>query len=170
AGAFLTVDPLDASAKAEDPLSWNRYAYVRGNPLNRVDPTGEDDTVKQADTHGAPPDAGNKESPEERERRAKLEKLRAEQRAQLPAMQIPKFAETVGCSQAQKDALQAAEQGAVDSVAAEVGKGEARKLASLFGTLKFYCLQEQEAAATAQMAGLPYFFALAMNPQGVFTG
>ena len=41
-GAFLTVDPLDSSAKAEDPLSWNRYAYVRGNPLNRVDPTGED--------------------------------------------------------------------------------------------------------------------------------
>jgi len=43
AGAFLTVDPLDASAKAADPLSWNRYAYVRGNPLNRVDPTGEAD-------------------------------------------------------------------------------------------------------------------------------
>ncbi|MCE5246902.1 RHS repeat-associated core domain-containing protein, partial [bacterium] len=43
AGAFLTVDPLDASAKAADPLSWNRYAYVRGNPLNRVDPTGEED-------------------------------------------------------------------------------------------------------------------------------
>ncbi|MEN6631779.1 MAG: RHS repeat-associated core domain-containing protein, partial [Candidatus Polarisedimenticolia bacterium] len=89
AGAFLTVDPLDASAKAEDPLSWNRYAYVRGNPLNRVDPTGEEDTAKQADTHGAPPDAGNKESPEERERRAKLERLRQLQREQLKAGVVP---------------------------------------------------------------------------------
>jgi len=75
AGAFMTVDPLDASAKAADPLSWNRYAYVRGNPLNRVDPTGEEDTAKQADTHGAPPDAGNKESQEEQERDRRIERL-----------------------------------------------------------------------------------------------
>ena len=41
-GAFLTVDQLDASAKAEDPLSWNRYAYVEGSPLSRNDPSGGD--------------------------------------------------------------------------------------------------------------------------------
>jgi len=75
AGAFLTVDPLDASAKAADPLSWNRYAYVRGNPLNRVDPTGEDDTAKQADTHGKPPETGDKESQEEQERDRRIERL-----------------------------------------------------------------------------------------------
>src|SRR5262249_58977189 len=37
-GRFLTTDPIVA-----DPLdgqSWNRYSYVRGNPLSLVDPTG----------------------------------------------------------------------------------------------------------------------------------
>jgi hypothetical protein len=29
-----------ASARISDPQSWNRYAYVRNNPVNRMDPDG----------------------------------------------------------------------------------------------------------------------------------
>jgi RHS repeat-associated protein len=39
-GRFLTSDPYQASAGAGDPASWNRYAYVRGDPVGRVDPQG----------------------------------------------------------------------------------------------------------------------------------
>jgi uncharacterized protein RhaS with RHS repeats len=38
-GRFLSVDPAGGSPKF--PQSWNRYAYVRGNPLKYTDPTGE---------------------------------------------------------------------------------------------------------------------------------
>jgi RHS repeat-associated protein len=37
-GRFLSVDPLGGDARA--PQSWNGYAYVRGNPLKYIDPTG----------------------------------------------------------------------------------------------------------------------------------
>lgn len=40
-GRFLSVDPLGGNPRA--PQSWNRYAYVIGNPLKYVDPTGESD-------------------------------------------------------------------------------------------------------------------------------
>src|SRR5208283_5854851 len=43
-GRFNTADPYMASAKGannpNDPGTWNRYAYVAGDPVNRVDPTG----------------------------------------------------------------------------------------------------------------------------------
>ena len=39
-GRFNTADPYQASAGAGDPGSWNRYSYVVGDPVNRVDPTG----------------------------------------------------------------------------------------------------------------------------------
>jgi RHS repeat-associated protein len=39
-GRFLTADPYMASAGAADPSSWNRYAYVEGDPINYVDPKG----------------------------------------------------------------------------------------------------------------------------------
>jgi RHS repeat-associated protein len=39
-GRFLTTDPEASSAKANDPGSWNRYAYVRGDPVNYQDKTG----------------------------------------------------------------------------------------------------------------------------------
>jgi RHS repeat-associated protein len=40
-GRFTTVDPyLDAQKALVDPQQWNRYAYVRNNPLRYVDPDG----------------------------------------------------------------------------------------------------------------------------------
>jgi RHS repeat-associated protein len=39
-GKFLSGDPLDGGI--DGAQSWNRYAYVQGNPLNRTDPTGMD--------------------------------------------------------------------------------------------------------------------------------
>jgi RHS repeat-associated protein len=41
-GRFASADPLQASASAINPQSWNRYAYVGNNPLNSADPTGMD--------------------------------------------------------------------------------------------------------------------------------
>jgi RHS repeat-associated protein len=38
-GRFLSVDPVLGNPQA--PQSWNRYAYVMNNPMNRTDPTGK---------------------------------------------------------------------------------------------------------------------------------
>lgn len=38
-GRFTSPDPV-ASANPSNPGSWNRYAYVEGDPVNKVDPTG----------------------------------------------------------------------------------------------------------------------------------
>ena len=37
-GRFLSTDPVLGTPKL--PQSWNRYAYVSGNPLRKVDPDG----------------------------------------------------------------------------------------------------------------------------------
>ncbi len=42
-GRFMTPDPYRASGGPADPQSWNRYAYTRGDPVNRFDPAGLDD-------------------------------------------------------------------------------------------------------------------------------
>lgn len=43
-GRFLSVDPyLDLSKATRHPQNWNRYSYVRNNPINLVDPDGRDD-------------------------------------------------------------------------------------------------------------------------------
>jgi len=42
-GRFMTADPLASSASGNDPGSLNRYAYVGGDPANRVDPSVTDD-------------------------------------------------------------------------------------------------------------------------------
>jgi len=39
-GRFLSPDP-GYDYDQLDPMSWNLYSYVRGNPINNVDPTGE---------------------------------------------------------------------------------------------------------------------------------
>jgi len=39
-GRFLTSDPYRASGGPSDPGSWNRYAYVQGDPVNLNDPEG----------------------------------------------------------------------------------------------------------------------------------
>jgi RHS repeat-associated protein len=42
-GRFMSPDPYQASAGPKDPGSWNRYAYTRGDPVNRTDHSGMDD-------------------------------------------------------------------------------------------------------------------------------
>ena len=44
-GRFMTPDPYTNSGRLNDPQSWNRYAYTRGDPVNRYDPSGMDDSV-----------------------------------------------------------------------------------------------------------------------------
>jgi RHS repeat-associated protein len=39
-GRFLTADPYTASGGTTNPSSWNRYAYVEGDPINFNDPQG----------------------------------------------------------------------------------------------------------------------------------
>ena len=42
-GRFNTVD--SGRAHPKDPVSWNRYSYVGGDPVNRRDPKGVDWTL-----------------------------------------------------------------------------------------------------------------------------
>src|SRR5579859_8202083 len=42
-GRFTSPDPYkQASAGASEPQNWNQYAYVGGDPVNRIDPQGLD--------------------------------------------------------------------------------------------------------------------------------
>lgn len=40
-GRLMSVDPAAGSADQHLPQTWNRYAYVQGNPINFEDPTGK---------------------------------------------------------------------------------------------------------------------------------
>src|SRR5690349_17562062 len=48
-GRFLTADGYIATGGAGDPSSWNRYAYTRGDPVNRFDPGGRCDQSGDGD-------------------------------------------------------------------------------------------------------------------------
>jgi RHS repeat-associated protein len=52
-GRFTSVDPIGGNPRA--PQSWNRYAYVLGNPLKFIDPRGlaEVDFCKKTSCHGS---------------------------------------------------------------------------------------------------------------------
>ena len=62
-GRFLTPDPYEASGGPEEPQSWNKYAYVEGDPVNYNDPTGlrkaaeyyDSPTVFRVDVYAAAP-------------------------------------------------------------------------------------------------------------------
>jgi RHS repeat-associated protein len=41
-GRFMTPDPSTSSRGPSNPQNWNRYAYTAGDPVNRLDPTGQD--------------------------------------------------------------------------------------------------------------------------------
>jgi len=43
AGRFVSPDPYSASSGTNDPSSWNRYLYTRGDPASRIDPSGLED-------------------------------------------------------------------------------------------------------------------------------
>ncbi|MEP6540499.1 MAG: RHS repeat-associated core domain-containing protein, partial [Bryobacteraceae bacterium] len=51
-GRFLSADPYAASGGAGDPGSWNRYAYVQGDPVNFKDSSGL--FVENTSSCGAP--------------------------------------------------------------------------------------------------------------------
>jgi RHS repeat-associated protein len=48
-GRFLSVDPALDSDNLLVPQSWNRYSYVRNNPIGRTDPTGRVDLTSVPD-------------------------------------------------------------------------------------------------------------------------
>ena len=45
-GRFTSPDGFWKDSHVGDPQSWNKYAYVRNNPLKYIDPEGEKATVK----------------------------------------------------------------------------------------------------------------------------
>ncbi len=49
-GRFMSPDRYQASAGPGDPGSWNRYAYTRGDPVNRMDPGGTCDGPPDTNT------------------------------------------------------------------------------------------------------------------------
>jgi RHS repeat-associated protein len=48
-GRFMAADQDGRAVRNEDPQSWNRYAYVRNNPVNAFDPDGRKDARDDRD-------------------------------------------------------------------------------------------------------------------------
>jgi RHS repeat-associated protein len=54
-GRWPSPDPVGiSSAHSKDPQTWNRYAYVRNNPLKLIDPAGQDDDDYSGGGTGGP--------------------------------------------------------------------------------------------------------------------
>ena len=51
-GRFMTADRSNANIDYGNPTSWNRYAYTNGDPVNGMDPTGQDDIGDDFSTVG----------------------------------------------------------------------------------------------------------------------
>ena len=49
AGRWTTPDPYTGSMSIGDPQSLNRYSYVGNDPVNRIDPSGLEETVPRPD-------------------------------------------------------------------------------------------------------------------------
>lgn len=49
-GRFMSPDAFFKDSHVGDPQSWNKYAYVRNNPLRYTDPNGEEATVSTSCT------------------------------------------------------------------------------------------------------------------------
>jgi len=64
-GRFNTADPYRASGGPASPASWNRYAYTRGDPINRIDRRGLEDTdpIEQGPDDPSGGDGGGGEGP-----------------------------------------------------------------------------------------------------------
>ena len=64
-GRFMTPDPYGGSAKSNNPQSWNRYAYVIGDPVNKNDVTGlgDDDDGPDPDDDDDDDDDGGSGNP-----------------------------------------------------------------------------------------------------------
>ena len=53
-GRFMTADRSNANIDYGNPTSWNRYAYTNGDPVNGMDPSGQQDggaDFSTLDTH-----------------------------------------------------------------------------------------------------------------------
>ncbi len=59
-GRFLSVDPLIAHPGSTQSI--NPYSYVANNPLNKIDPTGEETTCSENGSSGSTCGGGNAES------------------------------------------------------------------------------------------------------------
>lgn len=59
----MSVDPYMASGGPKDPGSWNRYAYVGGDPINRTDRTGKHWDVCDPDDEDEACDVCDPQSP-----------------------------------------------------------------------------------------------------------
>jgi RHS repeat-associated protein len=47
-GRFMTPDPYKRTSASSNPNSWNRYAFVKNNPVNRIDSDGLNDQSTQS--------------------------------------------------------------------------------------------------------------------------
>ena len=56
---FLSADPYQASGGANDPRSWNHYAYVGNDPVNRTDPSGLQEGTSFCDVYPNHPQCAN---------------------------------------------------------------------------------------------------------------